>query len=106
MQPKHPLFPLLILLALSAAGSPAFAQPTLEDYGALPEVGMMSVSPDGTMVAFRRHAPGRDLVLVYSLAEGKIARAIDVKHIRPSSLYFLDESRVILVASEGSRTSH
>jgi dipeptidyl aminopeptidase/acylaminoacyl peptidase len=103
MQPKHLPFLLLTLLLLSTAGGPASAKPTLEDYGALPEVGMMSVSPDGTLVAFRHHAPGRDLVLVYSLADGKIAGSINVTDIRPDELYFLDESRLILVASDEER---
>lgn len=78
----------------------AFAKPTLEDYGALPTVQMMSVSPDGTMVAFRRHSAERDIVVVYSLDEGKAITGIEVSEIRPNQLYFLDHSRLIMVASE------
>lgn len=98
-------------LALLSGSFTAQARPTLEDYGALPAVQMMSVSPDGSMVAFRRHSAERDLVVVYSLAEGKVVTGIDVSEIRPNRLYFLDHSRVILVASEerrvwGYRGSH
>lgn len=78
---------------------PVFAQPTLEDYATLPAMQMMSVSPDGTMVAFRNHSAERDLVIVYSLHEKKASTAFDVSSVRPSRLYFLDHSRVILAAS-------
>lgn len=95
LSPRTVLNALFILLAVP----PVFAQPTLEDYGALPTIQMMSVSPDGTMVAFRNHRAERDAVLVYSLNEKKVLAGLDVTSIRPSQLYFLDRSRVIMVAS-------
>ncbi|MGH8166734.1 MAG: S9 family peptidase, partial [Woeseiaceae bacterium] len=66
------------------------AEPTLDHYGALPAVQMMSVSPEGTMVAFRRHSAEQDLVLVFSLTESKLLAGLDVSQIRPARLYFLD----------------
>ena len=86
-------------LFILLAAPPVFAQPTLEDYGALPTIQMTSVSPDGTMVAFRNHSAERDVVLVYSLNEKKVLTGLDVTSIKPSRLYFLDHSRVIMVAS-------
>jgi dipeptidyl aminopeptidase/acylaminoacyl peptidase len=86
-------------LFILLAATPVSAQPTLADYGALPTIQMMSVSPDGTTVAFRNHNPKRDVVLVYSLNEKKVLTGLDVTSIRPSQLYFLDHSRVIMVAS-------
>lgn len=84
-------------------GVSALANPTLESYGALPTVQMMSVSPDGTMVAFRRRSGEGDIVVVYSLREGKVITGLDVAEIRPTGLYFLDHSRIVLVASDEKR---
>lgn len=93
------------LLLLLLGSGPLLAKPTLDTYAALPTVQMMSISPDGTMIAFRRHSTDGDIVIVYSLAERKPIRGIDVTEVRPSRLYFLDHSRVILVASAEKRLS-
>lgn len=81
----------------------AHAVPTVEDYGALPSVGMMSIAPNGKLIAFRKHDGERDLLIVYSLAESKLARAIDISSIKPHTLYFLDDHRVVLKGSDNMR---
>jgi len=84
------------------SASAAAAQKTLSvlDYGALPSVSMMSISPSGDMVAFRKTSEGRDLVLVVSLKEKKSVAALDVGEITPHYLYFATEDELILVVSE------
>jgi dipeptidyl aminopeptidase/acylaminoacyl peptidase len=90
---------------------PAEAAPGIEDYGALPAVQMMAVSPDGTLIAFRQQSGTRDIIAVYSLEKSKLLRALDISEIKPHHLYFLDKSRLVMVASEdrrllGYRDSH
>lgn len=76
---------------------------SIGDYGALPAVQMMSISPDGEMVAFRRHADDQDLLLVLSLSDSKVLQALDLSSINPRYLYFLDHSRIIMVVSDDNR---
>lgn len=73
------------------------------DYGVLPKISMMSISPSGDMVAFRNTGGERDLVYVVSLKEKKRLAALDVSEIMPRSLYFTTEDELILVVSEVRR---
>ncbi len=98
-------FSLQLSFTLSAVFGclPALAAPGIEDYGALPAVQMMTVSPDGALIAFRKHLDKRDLVAVYSLETNKFLRALDISEIKPHSMYFLDKSRLVMVGSENRR---
>lgn len=79
------------------------AAPSLEDYGALPTISQMAISPDGKAIAFRKHNSEVDLVTIVSLETGKMITGLDVSEVKPRQLYFLDDSRLILVASEVRR---
>lgn len=86
-------------LGLLLLGGTVLAAPSLEDYAALPAVQMMSVSPDGKLVAFRLRKTDNDGVLVYALEENRIVTGVNVSAIRPTHLYFLNQSYLILVAT-------
>lgn len=45
------------------------AELSVHEYGALPNISMMSISPSGDMIAFRNTNGERDLVVVISLKE-------------------------------------
>lgn len=79
---------------------PAFSQPTLQDYGALETIQFMAVSPDGKNVAFRINKSGNDVVVVVGIEDKKVLTGLNVSAILPSQLYFLDHSRVIMVAAD------
>jgi dipeptidyl aminopeptidase/acylaminoacyl peptidase len=79
---------------------PALGQPSLHDYAALPAIQLMSVSPDGGQVAFRMRKAESDVVVVVGIQERKVLTGLDVSAIMPSQLYFLDQSRVIMVAAD------
>lgn len=71
----------------------------------------MSVSPDGSLLAFRQRLGEEDAVLVLSLAEKKFVTGLNVASIRPTELYFLNNARVIMVAADedfvrGYRSHH
>lgn len=86
--------------ALLLVQSPAFPQPSLQDYGAPQTIQFMAVSPDGKNIAFRLNKPGRDVVVVVGIQDKKVLAGLNVSAILPSQLYFLDQSRVIMVAAD------
>ncbi len=90
-------------IALSAAPPTPPSAPGIEDYGALPIVQMMAVSPDGKLVAFRKHSGDRDMVAVVSLEKNQLVTGADIGNIKPHRLYFLDESRLVMVVSQERR---
>ncbi|NOX68842.1 MAG: S9 family peptidase [Gammaproteobacteria bacterium] len=95
------IFRLVILLLISqAANVPAAEAPMLEAYGQLPAISQMAISPSGDRIAYRSIADGRDLVLVQDLGNREIIGGIDVSNVNPRFLYFVEEDRVVLVASE------
>lgn len=76
------------------------AELSVHEYGALPNISMMSISPSGDMIAFRNTDGKRDLVVVISLKEKERLAALDVSEITPHQLYFATEDELILVVSE------
>ncbi len=88
---------------VSASVAAAQKALSVRDYGALPTVSMMSVSPSGDMVAFRNRDGERDLVVVVSLKEKKRVATLDVSEITPHRLYFATEDELILVVSQMRR---
>ncbi|UTF61108.1 S9 family peptidase [Gilvimarinus sp. DA14] len=72
-------------------------------YGVLPQTQQMRVSPDGSLLAFRKVTAEKDLVVVYSLKENKLVTGVNVGDIDPGYLYFLDDEHLVLVASENMR---
>lgn len=78
----------------------AHANPTLKDYGTLPEIQLITISPNSDLVAFRKVTGDFDRVSVISIGSHKQIANIDVKEIKPQSMYFLNEEQLVLRASE------
>lgn len=78
----------------------ATATPSIEDYGKLPTIGGMSISPSGKLLVFRKTEDVKDYLVVYSLDDRTIVRAVDITEIDPHDFYFLNENHVILVVSD------
>lgn len=95
------------LTAILAGGmaTPLQAQPTIEDYSALPAVSLMSLSPDGSLIAYRHNGNGRDLLIVRSLADNKNIHALDASALSLQSIRFLSDSELIFTAAEHRRIS-
>lgn len=90
-------------LILVFGSSPLVAAPDIKEYGALPSIQMMSISPSGKLIAFRKVADGKDVVLVVSLEKNTVVGGLDISTIKPRHMYFFDNTRLILVASEEKR---
>ncbi len=89
-----------VLFAQLLVTTPASAEPSLGDYGNLPSTAMMAVSPSGNAIAFRRTEDGVDRLVVYSLQQKEVLRAVDISEILPNRMYFVSDHQLILVASE------
>ena len=61
---------------------------------------MMTISPSGNQIAFRKSSSDKDLLVVYSLSEKKTLLATDISAISPNSLYFIGEKKLVITASE------
>lgn len=90
---------LAIISALININS-AQAKPTLKDYGTLPEIQHVAISPSSDLIAFRKVTDTADRLNIISLASQKTIASIDVKEIQPQSIYFLNEEQLVLIASE------
>ncbi|WP_394176823.1 alpha/beta hydrolase family protein [Thalassotalea litorea] len=91
---------LLVLLASQTVNS---APLTFADYAKLPEKSMVRVSPSGEKFAYRLTDDERDYLVVVDINKGEMIRAVDVSAVKPTNVYFVDEGRIILVASDNTR---
>lgn len=82
-----------------------FASPTIDDYGSLPNTSMMSVSPNGNIVAFRDVQNGQDILKVISLSEKKMLPGLNLADIQPKSIRFANDDIVYLQAASFGRVS-
>jgi dipeptidyl aminopeptidase/acylaminoacyl peptidase len=73
--------------------------PSLKDYGQLPAVQLMAVSPSGERIAYRKIDEKNNNILVYSLAENKIISGFNAERIEPKSIYFISENKLIILVS-------
>ena len=93
-----------ITLVLIACFSVSMASPGLKQYGQLPEVDMMVISPKGERVAYRRTVGADDSVIVVSLKTSKVVGGIALTDkIVPSDMFFFDENRLVLVVYDHAR---
>jgi hypothetical protein len=78
----------------------AHSKPSLKDYGTLPEIQLITISPSSNLVAFRKVTEEYDRIIVISLATKKQITALNVADIQPNNIYFLNEDQLVLVASK------
>jgi len=94
--PEQYLMRFSILLLTVSLFSAAFAEPSIEAYGALPAIQNMAVSPNGELVAYRTATTDEDVIRVISLLENRVVTAIDVSSVRPRDVFFLNNDQVML----------
>ncbi len=78
----------------------AKATPSIKDYGLLPDVSQVVISPNGELFAFRKTSLDNDYVLIYSASTSKQIGGLDVSAIDPQHFYFSNDESLILVASQ------
>src|SRR5690606_39103813 len=86
------LFLILLLLAII----PSQAAPTVETYGSLPSTSLMTLSPNGDKMAFRKVEGKKDVLVVYSLEQNKVIQILDISSVNPQYLYFISDTQLIV----------
>lgn len=76
---------------------------TAQKYSIPSSRSMITLSPNGEMIGFRARNDERDLVIVYSLKEGKMVTGADVSSSKPSGLYFVNNDHLIVRVVEEDR---
>ncbi|WNO09793.1 alpha/beta hydrolase family protein [Teredinibacter sp. KSP-S5-2] len=94
---------LFVFLGVSSFLSSSFASLPVDAYAKLPEVRMVSISPSGNLLAYRKTAEGKDTYIVVSLAENKLIAGLDVSSVNADTAYFLNEKNIVLVGTERRR---
>lgn len=90
---------LFLLVAPAMAGS----LPPLEAYGSLPSVSLMTLSPSGNRVAYRRTTSEQDVILVVDLESGQAVGGAGVGEVGARKLVFADDDNLIIIAGRTMR---
>lgn len=91
------------ILVSSVSANEQLTPLTFEDYAKLPSKSMVTISPSGNRLSYRAVIKGRDLLVIIDLATSSIIRTLTIGEINPDDSYFIDENRLILVASDNRR---
>jgi hypothetical protein len=84
-----------LLLGLLAAGAAA----SVDDYGQLPHLDELAISPEGTHLAFARTDGDERVVSVISLPDRQPLAAFKIGAERLRSLQWADENRLLILTS-------
>ena len=87
-----------LLLGLSAQAD--VPHPPLEAYGELPTARMMTISPDGTRVAFVIRRNGQDVITTFDVETHDIRDLAGVDNISTRAIWFADDDHLILNVSD------
>jgi len=86
------------------ASAPAFSAIDLEEFGRLPDIQSLSISPDGKHIAFLRRKDDEKMLLVLKLDDGSVVGGARIGgKLKARSVYFATNSHVILRASDTVR---
>lgn len=94
---------LLLSLSFFSFSAKNISQLPVEAYAELPQISMMKLSPSGERVMYRLNKNGKDMLIIYDLKNKKILRGLDIEATDPNYGYFIDENRIILVATQNKR---
>jgi dipeptidyl aminopeptidase/acylaminoacyl peptidase len=91
-----PVFSLFIFFSIVCS-----ATPSLDDYGNLPTISRVSISPNGERIAYRLTKSDKDdFIVVFSLTDSKIISVANINDIDPSRIQFADNDNLLLTASK------
>ena len=74
--------------------------PPIEAYGELPGIRNMTLSPDGSRVAFLSRVDGGDVVTVFDVASRTSSQHLRLDEISTRSIWFADNQHLIVLASD------
>ncbi|MDP2562212.1 S9 family peptidase [Psychrobium sp. 1_MG-2023] len=72
-------------------------------YAKLPAKSLLTISPSGNRMAYRHKEGDDDYLVVMDLNSGEVVGGTGLTSVNPDTAYFIDENRIVLVASVNSR---
>lgn len=72
----------------------------LDIYAAPPEISLMTISPDGTRIAYRALQKKREVLLIKDIATSQVLGGALIDGLNVNYVYFIDNFRVILKVSD------
>ncbi|WGL18397.1 prolyl oligopeptidase family serine peptidase [Microbulbifer bruguierae] len=99
------LFIAALFIPFSSVHAATSSAVSVRDYGVLPKVSMMALSPDGDKIAYRIAEGERDMIVVYDLARGKHKAGLNLadSDINMHGLYFATDDELIIIGGEVRR---
>ncbi|MEI6895373.1 MAG: prolyl oligopeptidase family serine peptidase [Colwellia sp.] len=94
----------LVLIATLLFSTTTHAQVPLAAYGNIPNTSLMTISPSGKFIGFRKKSAAKDVYMVFSFEENKIIASVDVGDSKPSKAYFVTDEQIILVVGKYQQT--
>ncbi len=91
---------LLISILLSFSSIAEEPLVPLELYANNPEISLMTMSPDGTRIAYKTIQNDRNILVIKDIATGKTLGGLALDGINAQEAYFIDNFRVIMRAFE------
>ncbi|MEM8499850.1 MAG: S9 family peptidase [Pseudomonadota bacterium] len=83
---------------------PIYSKPALEEFGQLPTIRSMSISPDGLHIAFIRRQDHEDFLFVRRLSDREFVGGARLgNEIKARTVYFASNNHVIMLASDTKR---
>jgi dipeptidyl aminopeptidase/acylaminoacyl peptidase len=76
---------------------------SVEAYGKLPSKSMLVISPSGKRLAYRDTSGSKDVAMIINLADKSLVAAVNITSVKPSSMYFIDEERLIFVVEKNMK---
>jgi len=76
---------------------------SVEDYGLLPEIKSVSISPDGKHYAFIKQTSEGNVFLIVNLEQQKVVGGANSGELKARSIYFATNEHVIISASKKAR---
>lgn len=74
-------------------------------YGKLPSKSMLVISPSGERLAYRSVTDNTDTAIIIDLNDSSVIAMVNVSAIKPNTMYFMDDNRLIFVVSDNMRIS-
>lgn len=92
-----------VILSVFTSLNMAYAIPSMSDYGSLPEVSLVAMSPSSNLIAFNKRSATSNRLVIISLVTNKQVKVVDLgEKMELSSIYFYSEDQLILIASQPS----
>ncbi len=92
---------LLIAISFAVFSLNTHAKPSVDDYGALPEISAVAMSPSGKLIAIHKdNKKDTNVIGIYSLDKNKNIATTQLGELKIHNMYFISEEQIIIVGSE------